>query len=382
MLNPAEELDELERLSLRRRIYEVESPQAASIVVGGESYVNFSSNDYLGLAQHSEVIEAFQSGLTKWGAGSGASRLISGSLSPHLELERRLAGWKGKQACRVFANGYTTALGVLSGLLGKDDVVILDKLSHASLIDGAKLSGATIRIFPHNNVEKLQGLLEKYKSHSGRVLIVVEAVYSMDGDLAPLHEIVRLKQKYNTILLVDEAHALGVRGAMGWAAELGLSESVDLHMGTLGKAAGVAGGYLACTHDLAELIINKSRSFIYSTAPPPAQCVAALRALEIINSEQGEQLRISLWNNIRQLASLMKIEAEPSSAIIPIAVGDSQHALEISAKLKDQGMIIPAVRFPTVPRNTARLRVTISAAHQQAQIESLAKALLKTQIIC
>ena len=376
MLDPAEELKELERLSLRRRMYEVESPQAAEIVVEGKRYINFSSNDYLGLAQHPEVIEAFRQGLSKWGAGSGASRLISGSLSPHLQLEQRLAAWKGKSACRVFANGYSTSLGVVSGLLGKDDVVILDKLSHASLIDGAKLSGATIRIFPHNHVGKLQSLLEKYKSHSGRVLVVTEAVFSMDGDLAALREIVRLKEEYNALLLVDEAHALGVRGTMGLAQELGLSGSVDLHMGTLGKAAGVAGGYLACEEELAELIIHKSRSFIYSTAPPPAQCVAALKALEIIHAEEGTQLRNRLWGNIQLFAKLMQMEGWPESAIIPISIGESKRALEMSSALREQGVIVPAVRYPTVPRNTARLRVTISAAHRREHLEALAKLLL------
>jgi len=277
-----QQLNSLSEASLLRQIREVEAKGDASLQFGGKELIDFSSNDYLGLSQHPRVKEAFTEGVATWGAGSGASRLVSGSLAPNHELESLIAEKKGKPASRVFANGYCASVGVLGGLFGKEDVIILDKLSHASLIDGAKLSEATLRVFPHNNLEKLEKLLQTYQSHQGRVVIVTEAVYSMDGDLAPLAEIVQLKSQYGAMLLVDEAHALGVRGTWGLVDQLELTDGVDLHMGTLGKAVGVAGGYVACSREIAELIVNKSRSFIYSTAPPPGQAIAALAGLKVI----------------------------------------------------------------------------------------------------
>jgi len=371
MRKPEDELAELEGLSLRRRLYELESAQAAEVRLDGEEMVNFSSNDYLGLSNHPAIIDAFCEGVRKWGAGSGSSRLISGSLSPHMDLEKYIAELKGKQSARVFANGYASAVGILSGLFTKGDVIILDKLSHASLIDGARLSGATIRVFPHNNLEKLESLLEKYQGIEGRVVVVTETVFSMDGDIAPLEEIIELKNKYGALLLIDEAHALGVRSSLGLANELGLSERVDLHMGTLSKAAGVAGGYIACGQYYAELMENKARSFIYSTAPPPGQCLAALRALELICSNEGEQLRKKLWTNIQLLESELGGSQKAASAIIPWHIGSSEEAMEMSQKLKTKGFLVPAVRYPTVPRNTARLRITVTARHNEQHIRSL-----------
>ena len=345
-------------------------------MVDGRQYINFSSNDYLGLSSHPEVKQAFCRGIEQWGAGSGASRLISGSLQPHQRLEAYIAEKKGKAAARVFANGYATSLGVLSGLFGKEDVILLDKLSHASLIDGARLSGATLRVFPHNHMVKLRSLLEKYKNHSGHVLIVTESIFSMDGDAALLEQIIALKKEFGALLLVDEAHALGVCGAMGLACSPGDADQIDLHMGTLGKAAGVAGGYVACSQDYADLIVNTSRSFIYSTAPPAGQAEAALKSLELIHAAEGKQRRQTLWENIQHFCDAVELAQRPQSAIIPWHVGEAEAALKLSEQLFASGMLVPAVRYPTVPRKTARLRITLSANHTKSQIEQLSQHLL------
>jgi 8-amino-7-oxononanoate synthase len=374
MRSAESELLALEETSLRRHLYEVASQQGALLSVNGKSLVNFSSNDYLGLANHPKLIKVAQESASKWGVGSGASRLISGSLSPHVRLEERLSELKQKPAARVFANGYASSLGLISAVVSKNDVVILDKLSHASLIDGARLSGALIRVFPHNDLPKLEALLQRYQAHNGRVLVVTESVFSMDGDLAPVEALVGLKKKYPFLLLLDEAHGLGVCGSLGLAHHLGLNNEIDFHMGTLGKAVGVAGGYVACDHNWAELLTNKARSFIYSTAPPPAQCETALEGLNLIVSTEGEELRTKLWNNIHRLASKLSMKT-PASAIVPLLVGDSQEALNLAESLKKAGFLVPAVRYPTVPKNTARLRITLSASHSSEQIDTFVQNL-------
>ncbi|MFT5882710.1 MAG: 8-amino-7-oxononanoate synthase [Crocinitomicaceae bacterium] len=379
MRSPEEELAELEAASLRRVLRPVDSPQITHAHIDGSPLLNFASNDYLGLANHPAVKSAYIDAVEKWGAGSGSSRLICGSLKPHRQLESYIADAKGTDAAIVFANGYATAVGILPGLLRKGDTVILDKLSHASLIDGARLSGATIRVFPHNDLEKLEKLLASTTakaSTNSRVLIVTESVFSMDGDIAPLLEIIELKKKYGVLLLVDEAHGLGVYGTsgMGLSEHLDCGSEIDLHMGTLGKAAGVAGGYIAASRDYIELFVNRSRSFIYSTAPPPAQSAAALAGIKIIRSDEGTELRAKLWSNIQTFAEHTDKKL-PTSSIIPWHVGDTAAALELSQSLQQHRILAPAVRYPTVPRNTARLRITLTAAHDISHIETLCRAL-------
>lgn len=381
MRQPEEELAELEAASLRRTLRAVDSPQLTRAQICGSELLNFASNDYLGLANHPAVKSAYLDAVENWGAGSGSSRLICGSLKPHRQLEKYLAEAKGTEAALMFANGYAASVGTLSGILRKGDTVIVDKLSHASLIDGARLSGATIRVFPHNDLVKLEKLLDSTTAKASpdtRVLIVTESVFSMDGDIALLREIIELKKKYGALLLVDEAHGLGVYGprGMGLAEHLGCSAGIDLHMGTLGKSAGVAGGYIAARRGYIELLVNRSRSFIYSTAPPPAQSAAALAGLKIIRSDEGSELREKLWSNIQNFAERSLLEL-PSSAIIPWHVGDSSVALGLSQSLQEQhGILAPAVRYPTVPRNTARLRITLTAAHDKCDIEALCRALV------
>ena len=373
------ELLELAQNSLRRELRWVGSGQGREILLDGERVVNFASNDYLGLSGHVEIISAMKAGVDEWGVGSAASRLITGSMAPHRDLECCLAELKGCEAALSFSSGYAASVGTVSGLVGKGDTVILDKLAHASLIDGARLSGATVRVFPHNGLQKLERLLEGAVRNSGRVLVVTESVFSMDGDVALLEEIVALKEKYGAMLLVDEAHGLGVYGesGMGLIEHLGVSDGVDVHMGTLGKAAGVAGGYIAGSRAMVDLVINKGRAFIYSTAPPPAQAVAARRALEILSSSEGAERRAKLWGNIYTLTSGVADvrELDATSAIIPWHVGEVEDALELSQRLLERGVFVPAIRYPTVPRGTARLRITVTASHGENDLAKLAELL-------
>jgi 8-amino-7-oxononanoate synthase len=366
---PEDELAALKSASLLRHIPDVDS-----------SLKNFSSNDYLGLSQHPEIKQAYHEAIEKYGAGSTASRLICGTMEPHTNLEETIATAKGTEAALTFSTGYATSVGTITSLLGKGDVVILDKLCHASLIDGARMSGATLRVFPHNHLEKLESLLQLSTTKAdanSRILVITESIFSMDGDAAPLEEISRLTKQYGCLLMVDEAHALGLIGptGMGLAEELGIQDQIDFQMGTLGKAAGVAGGYLATSRVWAELMINRARAFIYSTAPPPAQAAAAAQALRIIQNEQGQELRTVLWKNIDTFRAASDTTRHYPSAIIPWIVGDSDKALQLSTQLRDKGFLVPAIRYPTVPRHTARLRITMSSCHDTESIQALASCL-------
>ena len=298
----AEQLKALRAASLDSHLREISSSQGPEIEIDGRRFVNVSSNNYLGLANDSRLRKAAIAAINEFGLGAGASRLISGTQSPHVRLERALAKWKGTEAALCFSSGYATALGAIPALVTKDDVILLDKLCHASLIAGAKLSGAIPRVFPHNNVRKLESLLEwARREHPGkRVLIVTESVFSMDGDRAPLRELVELKKRFAALLMLDEAHAVGVIGAngRGLAAEENVSDDVDVKMGTLSKALGASGGYICGSRDLIEWLLNRTRSFVYSIAPPPAVAAAALAAVNFLSSSEGEKRRLLLWGKI------------------------------------------------------------------------------------
>ncbi len=386
MRQPEDELADLKAQSLYRELRTLDSAQGPEVEIDGRRYLNSSSNDYLGLANDPELKAAFIAGVEKYGTGSGASRLVCGTQRPHADLEEGLAALKGTEAALTFSSGYVTAVGTLTALCGKDDILILDKLCHASLIDGARLSGATIRVFPHLDLNKLESHLrwarEKFSSES-RVIVVTESVFSMDGDRAPLADMVALKEQYGAWLLVDEAHAFGVigPGGRGLINELGLSEQVELQMGTLSKAAGLSGGYLCASRAVIELLINRARGFIYSTAPPPSVAAAGVTALEIVAGERGNALREKLWGNLSLLGTelgaqdVLPESNQAESAILPIILGESDAALAAAASLKEQGFVIPAIRYPTVPRGQARLRVTLTAAHSEDQVRQLAGAL-------
>jgi 8-amino-7-oxononanoate synthase len=372
------ELSSLEKQGLRRSLRVVESSRGTLITIAGRELVNFSSNDYLGLASHPEIASAMAEAAQRWGTGSTASRLICGTTAEHAALEEELAAAKGAEAALVFSTGVASATGTIPALVGRGDVVILDKLAHACLIDGVHASGAKMRVFPHNDLAKLESHLRwARETHpKGRHLIVTESVFSMDGDLAPLREIVELKDRHGAILFLDEAHAVGVRGrgAQGLAGELGLAERIEIQMGTLGKALGVSGGYIAGSRTLIDFLINRARSFIFSTAPSPAIAAAARASLRIVQSPEGDALRTRLQENLRLFAGAMKAKLPPS-AIMPLILGSEERALTEAARLREAGFFVPAIRYPTVPRNTARLRITLSAAHAPGQIGALAEAL-------
>ena len=376
----AEQLQALRARSLDRHLREIGSAQGPIVDLVGKRLINFSSNDYLGLANDSRLREAAVDAINKFGVGAGASRLISGTQSPHLQLESALAKWKGTPAALCFSSGYAAALGAIPALVGKNDVVLLDKLCHASLIDGTKLSGATLRVFPHNHLGKLESHLEwaRREHPKARVLIVTESVFSMDGDRAPLSQLIELKKRFGALLLLDEAHAIGVIGSngRGLAAEVGLTKDVDVQMGTLSKALGVSGGYICGSRNLIEWLINRARSFIFSTAPPPALAAAALAAVDFLSSAEGEDLRLLLWRNIDMLRSQLSLKAtDGGSAIVPLLVGDEHAALDLSSALQAEGFLVPAIRYPTVAKGAARLRITVTAAHGEDQIRSLAEAI-------
>jgi 8-amino-7-oxononanoate synthase len=369
-------LRELERDSLLRRLRSFDVHNETRLRSLDGEFVNFASNDYLGLSQHSAVRDAAIESIREFGLGASASRLLTGTLKSHTELESQLAEFKGTEAAISFASGYAAAVGTIPILVDRNDVIVLDKLAHACLIDGARLARAQLRVFPHNDLSRLEKILQwgRQRHPSSRIWIVTESLFSMDGDYSPLSELVDLKEKYGARLLLDEAHATGVIGpeGKGLAAHLGVSGRIDVQMGTLSKALGSSGGFIAGSRPLIDLLINRARSFIFSTAPAPSTVAGAAAALKVVRSAEGEALRQSLWwneNQVRRELSLSP-EAHPSP-IVPLIIGDENAALQIANQLQANGFFVPAIRFPTVARGSARLRLTVSSAHSREQIAHL-----------
>lgn len=366
-------LTDLDKHHLRRHLRVSALATGPLVRFESEPLHNFASNDYLGLAAHPAVITAASEAARAFGAGAGSSRLVTGTQTPHGELEEKLAAFKKTAASVLFATGYAASTGALQALAGKEDVVLLDKLSHACLVDGARLSGATLRPFHHNDTEHLEHHLRwaREKHPRARIFIATESVFSMDGDLAPLREIVGLKDKYGAVLMLDEAHATGVLGCggRGLADELGLSNRIEVQMGTLGKALGSSGGYIAGSRALVDFLVNRARSFVFSTAPPAANAAAAAAALDIAAGPEGDTRRAKL----RELASLF--EPAPPAAIQPVVIGTEEDALHASAQLAQMGFYVPAIRPPTVPKGTSRLRVSLTAGHDAGTVRTLAEAL-------
>jgi 8-amino-7-oxononanoate synthase len=368
-----------EEQRLQRNIRWLDESSGTEVTWEGRRLINFSSNDYLGLAQHPRLKQAAIEATEKWGSGAGAARLICGTLPVHRALEATIATFKGTAAALSFSSGYAAAVGTICALVGSDDVVVIDKLVHASLVDGARLSGAKLRVFRHNDVDDLRTILEwaqTVRKTNGRILVVTESVFSMDGDCAPLREIVELKEKFGAWLMLDEAHTLGVLGPgrRGLAEADGVANRVEVQMGTLGKAVGSAGGFIAGSETLIDNLVNSARSFIFSTAAGPAAVAAARAGIDLIASEEGETLRANLLKNQNLLASISTQHRSPT-AIVPIILGVEERALAAAEKLKHAGFLVPAIRYPTVARGKARLRVTLSAAHRRDQIEALLAAL-------
>ena len=364
-------LAEVKESGLYRRLRAVEGAQDAAIILEGQEVLLFSSNNYLGLANHPALKLAAQEAIERYGCGSGASRLISGSMAVHHELEHRLAALKKIEAALVFPTGYHANIGVLSALMGPDDTILSDSLNHASIIDGCRLSRADTRVYRHADTEHLGELLKACPA-TGQRLIVTDSVFSMDGDLAPLAEIVALARQYDAWVMVDEAHATGVFGPHGGGLveELGLTEEVDIQMGTLGKALGCVGAFVAGSHELIDWLVNRARSFIYTTAIPPAMAAAVLAALDIV--EQEPERRQQLWNNTRVLAdglrSLGYTLGATRSQILPVIIGEARATMVVAHAILQRGVFAHGIRPPTVPEGTSRIRVTPMATHTQDQL--------------
>ncbi len=342
--------------------------------------LDFSSNDYLALAEHPALIAAAQQALRRFGTGSGASRLMSGDLVIHHELEDAVARLKGKEAALTFGSGYMANTGIIPALVGRHDLVFSDRLNHASIHDGCRLSGARLVRFHHNDLNHLEELLKK-KQGATTPLIVVESIYSMDGDRCPLRELVELKERFGCLLMVDEAHATGVFGENGGGVseEEGVSGAVDLAMGTFGKGLGSYGAYVAANREMIEYLLNRARSFIFSTALPPSVAAASLAAVGLIRQEPN--LRRKLHEKIDYFKMLLRTGGYTAdlgpSQIIPILIGESKAALNKAHLLRQQGIFATAVRPPTVPNGTARLRFSITSHHSPADLAQAAKALLE-----
>ena len=375
--------------NLFRELRRVDSAQGPRIEIGGKTFLNFSSNDYLGLANDPVLKAAAIKAVEKFGAGAGASRLICGSLAPFHELEEMLADFKRTEAGLTFSTGYATAIGTICALLGKNDVILLDKLVHASIVDAARLSGAKLRIFAHNDLNDLEKILRwssTFRLSGGtlkrelqpRTLVVTESIFSMDGDAAPLEEIVKLKEQFGAWLMVDEAHATGIIGenGRGLADKLGVSGQIEIQMGTLGKALGASGGYICGSRALIDLLVNRARSFIFSTAPVPAAAAAATAAIQFVQSAEGETRRKHLRTGVAELQSqIANRKSQIPGAILPFILGDETKAVEAAAKLREQNIFVPAIRYPTVARGKARLRVTLTASHSADDVSTLICAL-------
>ena len=376
---------------LLRELRRVDSAVGARITVAGRELLNFASNDYLGLAGHPALRAAAVDAVGRYGAGSGASRLICGSLAPHHELEAALARFKGTEAALSFSSGYAAAQGTICALVGQGDVIIIDRLVHACVVDAAKLCGAKLQVFPHNDLGELEKLLLRLEQRrtgaaTARTLIVTESVFSMDGDAAPLRELVELKDRFGAWLMVDEAHATGVLGAglRGLAEAAGVAGRIEVQLGTLGKALGAAGGFIAGPQVLVDYLVNAARSFIFSTAPTPAAAASARAGVELLQSAEGQARRMRLFERVAQArAGLARLGWNCDAAcgpILPLVLGAEEAALAAAAALRERGVFLPAIRYPTVARGEARLRLSLTAAHTAADVEGLLRALAEAGV--
>jgi 8-amino-7-oxononanoate synthase len=362
---------------LYRRRQTLESAQGPRVRVDGRELLNFCSNDYLGLAAHPAVIDSLQRAAAQYGVGSGASHLVCGHSAPHRALEEALAEFTGRPRALLFGSGFAANTGTLSALLQPGDTVLQDRLNHASLLDGGRHSGARLQRFPHNDLAALAGRLERV---AGAALVVVDGVFSMDGDVAPLAELAALAASRDAWLMVDDAHGFGVLGERGAgsleAAGLGI-EAVPVLMATLGKALGTAGAFVAGSEALIEVLLQEARNYVYSTAMPPAVAAAALTALQLLREESWRREHLQrLVGRFRRGASQLGLPlAEAPGPIQPLRVGAPEAALALSAALRERGLLVGAIRPPTVPAGTARLRVTLSAGHSEGQVDQLLEAL-------
>jgi glycine C-acetyltransferase len=380
----SDQLRELRERGLAPKLRVLEGEQKPVAVFDGREVINLASNNYLGLTTHKALRKAAVQAAKTYGAGAGAVRSIAGTMTLHMQLEEQIARFKNVEACVVFQSGFTANAGTVAAVLGKEDLIVSDELNHASIIDGARLSRATIKVFKHKDVKDCQRILEEHATFPGRKLIITDGVFSMDGDIAPLPELCDLAEKHGTIMMVDDAHASGVlgRGGRGTVDHWNCHGRVHIQVGTLSKAIGVMGGYVCGSRDLIDFLYLRARPFLFSTSHPPASTAAAMAAFSLLDSPAGEKLVKKLWSNTKLFKRELKKRGfqfkGSETPIVPIHVGDAAKAFAFSQKLFEAGVFAPAVGYPTVAEGKARLRAIVSAAHKKEQLVRAADLLAET----
>jgi glycine C-acetyltransferase len=378
-----DDLENLRQAGLLRRMRLVSGAQGNRVILDGRETILLCSNNYLGLANHPLLKEAAIRALESYGAGSGAARLVSGNMELHEALERRIAAFKGTEAALLFNSGYAANTGILPAIAGRGDTVFSDRLNHASIVDGSLLSRAKLVRYPHKDMDALQRLLE-VSDPAGRRIIVTDGVFSMDGDIAPLKELVNIKENFGALLMVDDAHGTGVLGSggRGSAEQVGVMAGIDIHMGTLGKALGGFGAYAAASRETVDCLVNRARSFIFSTALPPAVLATGLAAFDLVDSTQGAMLRSRLAANAAWFRDALRVAGFDTmgsvTQIVPVNVGGAEEVMEFSRLLLEEGVFAQGIRPPTVPAGSCRLRCTVMATHEERDLACAVDALIKT----
>jgi glycine C-acetyltransferase len=377
----SEQLQEFRDKGVAPRLRVLQGEQKPVCTFDGKEVINLASNNYLALTTHKALRKAAVEAAKTYGAGAGAVRTIAGTMQLHMQLEEQIAKFKNVEACVVFQSGFTANAGTVSAVLGKEDLIISDELNHASIIDGARLSRATIKVFKHKDVKDCERILQENTSFSGKKLIITDGVFSMDGDLAPLPELCTLAEKYNCIMMVDDAHASGVMGrnGRGTVDHFDCHGRVHIQVGTLSKAIGVMGGYVCGSRDVIDFLYLRARPFLFSTSHTPATAAACMAAFKVLDSAEGEKLIKKLWKNTKTFKRELKKRGFQFKAsetpIIPIHVGEAAKAFEFSNKLFAAGVFAPAVGYPTVAEGKARLRAIVSAGHKKEQLLKAAEVM-------
>jgi glycine C-acetyltransferase len=376
-----DQLEDLEAKGLHYRLRVLEGEQKPVASFDGKEVINLSSNNYLGLTTHRALRRAALEAIRRWGVGAGAVRSIAGTMKIHMELEEQIARFKQTEACVVFQSGFTANAGTVAAILGKDDLIISDELNHASIIDGCRLSKATIRVFKHKDLADCERICQETSNWAGHKLLITDGVFSMDGDIAPLPQLCDLAEKYNCIMMVDDAHSSGVlgRGGRGTVDHLGCHGRVDIQVGTLSKAIGAMGGYVCGSRELIDFLYHRARPFVFSTSHPPSVAATCQAAFALLDSPEGERLIKRLWANTkffkRRLKKLGFNTGASETPITPVLVGEAARAFEFSRRLFDAGVYAPAVGYPTVPEGKARLRTIVTATHKRAELERASETL-------
>ena len=376
-------LEDLKSKHLYFHLKVLEGEQKPVAVFNGKEVINLSSNNYLGLTTHPKLRRAAVDATRKFGVGSGAVRSIAGTMKMHMELEEQIARFKKAEACVVFQSGFAANAGTVSAILGKEDLIVSDELNHASIIDGCRLSKATIKVFKHKDIEDCERVLKETENWNGKKLLVTDGVFSMDGDIANLPALCDLAEKYNCIMMVDDAHASGVLGSRGRGTidHLGCHARVDIQVGTLSKAIGSIGGYVCGSRDLIEFLYHRGRPFLFSTSHPPSVTATCHAAFELLDSEAGDRLIKKLWSNTkffkRKLKKLGFDTGKSETPITPIMVGDAEKAFQFSRELFAEGVFAGAIGYPTVPEGKARLRTIVTATHKRADLEKAVETIAR-----